>query len=161
MPKKISFGITALTFFSLVTNTFAQVPVQVNVPRVGINPLTTVGTLLSNILSVVFIVAALAVLFMLIWGAFSWITSGGDKDAVGAARKRIVNALIGLAVLAIAFLITRVVGQVLNIDILNLKFLPTLDACAPTAAGQAQVFDPTTGGCRPAVNIPIPTNSIP
>ena len=53
---------------------------------------------------------------MLIWGAFEWITSGGDKDNVGKARNRIINALIGLAVLAVAFALFKVAGQFLGFD---------------------------------------------
>ena len=63
---------------------------------------------------------------MLITGAFNWITSGGDKENVGKARSRIINALIGLLVLALAFLIARVAGQIVHIDIFNLK-IPSLD----------------------------------
>jgi len=117
------------------------VNVQVGQPAAGINPAVPVSTLLTNALTIIFIVAALAVLFFLIIGAFRWITSGGEKESIGKARGTIVNALIGLAILALAFVIVVVVGQVLHIDILNIKVLPTLDACP---GGKV---DPTTGGC--------------
>jgi hypothetical protein len=97
--------------------------------QVGINPGIRVNQLISNALTIIFILAALAVLFMLVLGAFSWITSGGDKDSVGKARSRIVNALIGLAVLALAYFIARFVGQLVGIDIFNLRSLPTLGRC--------------------------------
>jgi len=53
----------------------------------------------------------------MVLGAFRWITSGGDKDAIANARKTIVNALIGLAILALSVVIVVVVGRILNIDI--------------------------------------------
>lgn len=75
-----------------------------------------IGAFITNILQLSFIIAVLVVLVMLVWGAFEWITSGGDKEAVGKARNRIINAMIGLAVLAIAFALFRVAGQFLGFD---------------------------------------------
>lgn len=132
MKKVLAAAATVGTFLTLVTLASAQIDVGITPPEnAGINPSTSVGVILSNVLFIIFVVAALAVLFMLIVGAFKWITSGGDKENVKAARGQIVNALIGLAILALAFLITRVVGQILNIDILNLRNLPTLQTCPP------------------------------
>ena len=34
----------------------------------------------------------------LLWGGVQWVTAGGDKDAVEKARKKIIGALIGLAI---------------------------------------------------------------
>jgi hypothetical protein len=60
------------------------------------------------------------------------IASGGDKDAIGKARGTIVNALIGLAILALAFFITVLFGQILNINILDFQELPTLNQAPRT-----------------------------
>ncbi len=145
MKKAIFLSSTLVAFLGSASTVLAQssVPIQIKTPPVGINPATPVGTLLSNALTIVFVVAALAVLFMLIQGAFSWITSGGDKEKVASARKGIIAALVGLALLALAFVITRVVGQVVNLDILNLRSIPTLDKqCSP-----GQVYDPQVSDC--------------
>lgn len=83
---------------------------------------------LTNAIKIIFIIAAIAVLFMLILGAFQWITSGGDKDAVAKARGRITHALIGLVLLALAVLILRVVGAVVGIDVFSNATLPSLNA---------------------------------
>ena len=82
------------------------------------------GDFISNFLILAFSIALLVVLVMLIWGAFEWITSGGDKDAVGKARNRIINALIGLAVLAVAFALAKVAGQFTGLDLGNI-IIPT------------------------------------
>lgn len=143
--KKALVSASAVAGFLLTSVTvFAQsgVPIRIVPPQSGINPSTPVGLLLSNALTIIFVVAALAVLFMLIIGAFQWITSGGDKEKVGKARDRITQALVGLAVLALAFLITVVVGQVLNINILKMDSIPTLDACK-----SGQTYNTTTGKC--------------
>ena len=80
---------------------------------------TSIGTFISSALAFSFILAVLAVLLMMIWGAFEWITSGGDKEAVGKARGKIINALIGLAVMAVAYALFKVAGQFVGIDISN------------------------------------------
>ncbi len=81
---------------------------------------------LQNTFTLIFSVAALAVLVMMIWGGWEWITSGGNKDKIDAARKRIVNALIGLAILAIAFFVVRVVGNIIGFNILGNFEIPFL-----------------------------------
>lgn len=91
----------------------------------------SLGNAVSNILTIAFTVAILVVLVMLIWGAFEWITSGGDKDTVGKARGRIINALIGLAVLAVAYALARVAAQFLGFDIGNI----TVPGPNPNATG--------------------------
>ena len=126
MLKKTAATITSLYYLASATIASAAVDVGITPPRQGINPATPPGRVLSNALTIIFVVAALLVLFFLIIGAFQWITSGGDKEKVGKARGTIINALIGLAILALAFLIVRVVGQLLNIDILALRVIPSL-----------------------------------
>ncbi|OGE69218.1 hypothetical protein A3J21_01695 [Candidatus Daviesbacteria bacterium RIFCSPLOWO2_02_FULL_43_11] len=144
--KKVAALISSLGFLVTAATAFAVSPTPISIrvvaPLQGVNPSTTIGTLLSNILTIVFVLAAIVVLFMLIIGAFQWITSGGDKEGVESARKRITHALIGFAILALAFLIVQVVGQMVNINIVSLESLPTLGQCGP-----GQTFDPAASKC--------------
>lgn len=94
-------------------------------PTISITPpagkgYANLGDFISNFLVLALSLGLLVVLVMLIWGAFEWITSGGDKEAVGKARNRIINALIGLAVLAIAFALARVAGQFTGLNITDI-----------------------------------------
>lgn len=119
--KKLLAAISAsYLYLSSATTAFAQIVVT---PPAG-KGFKTVGDFFTNFLFLAFAVAILVVLVMLIWGAFEWITSGGDKEAVGKARGRIINALIGLAVLAIAFALTRVAAQFLGFNIQDIV-IPT------------------------------------
>lgn len=95
-------------------------------PSQGVRLGTEVGTIINNVVTIIFILGALAVLFMILWGAFEWITSGGDKEKLGGARKRIMTALIGLAILALVFVVIFVVGQVLNFNILGPFTIPSI-----------------------------------
>lgn len=103
-----------------------SVPINIGDPGLGVKPDANLGTLLKTVLTIIFTLAAVLVLFMLAWGAFQWITSGGDKEAVDKARKRITASLIGLALLALAYLIAVVVGRLVGIDVFGLSTLPNI-----------------------------------
>lgn len=91
----------------------------------GIRSDIPLGTVIGNLITIVFSISALIVLIMIIWGGLEWIFSAGDKEKIGKARDRILHAIIGLALIALAFLIARVVGNLVNIDLINLK-IPAL-----------------------------------
>ena len=129
MRRLAPVATTVFTYLTLASTAFAQINLTPGRPSQGINPGTDPRVIITNAITIVFVVAVLAVLVYLIWGAFEWITSGGEKESVKKAQGKITNALIGLAVLALAFIIARVVGAVLGIDFGNLT-LPRLDAPA-------------------------------
>lgn len=99
---------------------FAQETVVIATPAQGYKNL---GAFIGNVLTVLFAIAALVVLFMLIYGIVSAGTAG-DKEATGKARGAIVNALIGLAVLAVAFALAVVAGQFLGFSDLSKIIIP-------------------------------------
>lgn len=80
---------------------------------------SNIENIINNVLKIIFMAAALLVLIFLIIGAFQWIMSGGDKEAVGKARNRITHALIGLAILVLAFVILAVIGTIIGINFLQ------------------------------------------
>ncbi len=88
---------------------------------VGISPTYSISSLFHNIIGLFFVVGAILVIYNLIMGAFDWILSGGDKEKISAARNKIINALIGFAILAVAFVILNFTGKLINIDISNLN----------------------------------------
>lgn len=71
-----------------------------------------INQVLSSIINIIMAVGGVIFLFMIVIGAFQWITSGGDKEAVQKARSRITNAIIGIAILALSFVIVNVIGQI-------------------------------------------------
>lgn len=77
------------------------------------------GVWLGNIMSAVILIAALLVLFYLIWGGIEWITAGGDKAKVEKARNRITQAIIGIIVLGASVAILIVVQSFLGFQFLR------------------------------------------
>lgn len=89
-------------------------------PNAG-NAATNFEKLLSNIISVMTVVAGIWFMFILFIGAIGWLTAGGDKGAVETARKRIGNGLTGLVITVIAVFLVSLVGKFVGLDILNVS----------------------------------------
>ena len=66
---------------------------------------SNMGRLINSALTLIFIIATIAALIWLIYGAFKWILSGGDKTAVEEARNHITAAIIGLVIVFLAYFI--------------------------------------------------------
>lgn len=79
------------------------------------------GIWLSNILSVVMVLGAVACLALIIMGAIQWITSGGDKAKIEDARNKISAAIIGLIALAATIALFNLVADFLGIT--AIKFI--------------------------------------
>jgi len=62
-------------------------------------------------------------IFLLV-GGIQWILAGGDKEGTEKARKRITNALIGLAVVFSAYALIFILQALFNIDIIRLNLQP-------------------------------------
>jgi hypothetical protein len=69
--------------------------------------------ILTFVIRIFFVIAGLVALLYLLLGAFSWITSSGEEEAVAKARQKITAAVIGVilivAVLAIIVTLEQVV----------------------------------------------------
>jgi len=77
---------------------------------------TDIGTLISSLLRVVMVIAALLVFVYLIWGGVEWITSGGDKSKTESARNKITAAVIGLIILAASYAILQLILSFLGFE---------------------------------------------
>lgn len=81
-----------------------------------------IGSLVSGFIGAFFIFAFIIAIFYLLLGGFNWITSGGDKAKLQAARDEITNALIGLVVVGAGWAMMTLVGDFLGIQFPNLTF---------------------------------------
>jgi hypothetical protein len=120
MKKLTALSTTATLYFLMVTNVLAQTSVRVvpQIPREVSTP-SDIQSLVNKVIRIFFIFGGVMVVIMLRWGAVEWILSGGNKEKVASARGRIINALIGLAILALAFLIAKFVGGAIGFDPFN------------------------------------------
>ncbi|GMR03308.1 MAG: hypothetical protein BMS9Abin21_141 [Thermodesulfovibrionia bacterium] len=72
---------------------------------------------LPALITIAFVIGVIIFFFMLILGAISWITSGGDKAAVEAARSRVTNAIVGIVILLAIYAIVSLVELFFDINI--------------------------------------------
>ena len=76
-----------------------------------------IGSLISSVIGVALILAGILVFAMLVWGGVQWIMSGGDKAKTEEARNRITAALVGLAIVASAWAIMKLVEYFFGLNI--------------------------------------------
>lgn len=80
----------------------------------GINRFINLGV------EALFVAAAIIFSFMVFYSALQWIMSGGEKEKIAAAKGRLFNAIIGITLLALSFLIISVIGYILGVKDLQL-----------------------------------------
>ncbi len=79
-------------------------------PIVGLSKLIVFG------INTFLLVASFAVLAYLLWGAFDWVTSSGDKEKVSKAQQKMTYAIVGLVLIIVVFTVFGVVaGDMLGI----------------------------------------------
>ncbi|HUC94594.1 MAG TPA: hypothetical protein VMR19_01125 [Candidatus Saccharimonadales bacterium] len=96
-------------------------------PNGGAGAVSVFSGFISDVIGVMTIVAIIWAVFSLITGAIGIISSGGDKQALENARKKITTGIIGLIIVIIALLIIELIGYFLGVgDLLNITNLFSL-----------------------------------
>lgn len=81
----------------------------------GFGNIGSLGELLSYLGNPIFSLAAVAVVFYFIIGAVKYMSSGGDKGAISAARAMIIHSIIGFILLIIVFILSKYIPQQLGV----------------------------------------------
>lgn len=84
------------------------------------------GSIASTIMTTLLILAVVLALLFLIWGGIKWITSGGDKGAIEAARIMIVSAIVGLVLAFLSFFLVNMVYNFITGNSITTFTIPTL-----------------------------------
>lgn len=77
------------------------------------------GQLMTILLQTVIILAGLGTFVFLILAGIQYLTSGGEKVQVEAARNKITYAIIGLTLIAGTYVLTRIIETVFGIAIVS------------------------------------------
>lgn len=91
-------------------------------------PDATIGTdtkitgIITKILPYVFWVTGILLLVYLLAGGLQLMLSAGDPKKVQGAWGKITNAVIGFVIIFIAYWLTKLIGNVFNIEIINSIF---------------------------------------
>lgn len=100
--------------FVKVANAQSRTPcnsIQVSSDTLGFN-IPSFGEMLTFMVKGFFVIAGLAALVMLLWGALAWVLSGGDKEKVEGARERITSAIIGVFMILVALAVIWTLEQI-------------------------------------------------
>jgi hypothetical protein len=89
----------------------------------GASSINTLTSIISTAVGVMTIVAIIWFIFTFITGAIGIIGSGGDKQALESARKKITTGLIGLVVVIAALFILDLIGTLFGIKFLDINTL--------------------------------------
>ncbi|MCJ7826544.1 hypothetical protein MUP56_02935 [Patescibacteria group bacterium] len=92
---------------------------DLTIPQPATVKITELGTLISAVVGTLLILSALITFIFLILGGIQWITSGGDKTAMEAARNKITHAIVGLVIVGSAWAIMALVQNFLGISVIG------------------------------------------
>lgn len=107
--KRFSFAI-ALILTSLQLVPYAMAAELSTYQDTDVATIGSLEELFSNFVRTVVSLSAVGLFLMFIAGGFSFLFSGGDQKKLEQARGTLTNAIIGLVVIACAYLILRVIG---------------------------------------------------
>jgi hypothetical protein len=74
---------------------------------------TSVSAFILKIINIALAVAGLVAVLFLIIGGFRYITSAGNEETAEQAKKIITNAIIGIVIIILSFVIVRVISTAL------------------------------------------------
>lgn len=106
MLKRLFYIISLYVVTIFNTPVFAQTSqdIQVDQGALGFN-IPTFSDILTFMIRFFFVLAGIAALVMMLWGALAWVTSGGEKEGVQHARDKIVAAIVGVLLIVVALAI--------------------------------------------------------
>jgi len=78
---------------------------------------TCITNFVFRIVDISIILAGLILFVFLVWGGIEWLTSGGDKGKIEAARAKLTNALIGVAIIAASYAVWQLALVFFGIDV--------------------------------------------
>ena len=83
--------------------------------------LSELEDIFGNIVGVALELAGIVLFIMLIVGGFKYTTSGGNPQQAEAAKKTITYAIFGIVLLAMSFLILKLIQQFTGVDFTQFK----------------------------------------
>src|SRR3989338_11050028 len=98
------------TFITYLAQASVYAPAPPGIP-------TDLGSLLTWVIRTIFLLAGFIVGYYVLTGALDWVQSGGDKEKVETARKKITTAIIGLIILFATVAIVALVENVFGVGL--------------------------------------------
>ncbi|HCR36001.1 hypothetical protein A2130_04470 [Candidatus Woesebacteria bacterium GWC2_33_12] len=85
------------------------------------SPIQIFAKFITSTIGIISLIAIIWFVYIFLMGAVSIITSGGDKNALESAKKKITSGLIGLMITIFAIFLVRFIGYIIGLpDILSI-----------------------------------------
>lgn len=100
-------------------NIIRPVYAEVDFSQTSVNPIAkfdSVTTLVNLIVPIMMLVGGIITLSMLLLGAYKYLTSEGNPEKISKAQSVLIYAVLGLFLIVASFVITRIIGYVLKVD---------------------------------------------
>ena len=82
----------------------------------GDDPAQGLGNFIAFGINMFIMVSGLALIIYLLWGAFEWITSSGEKEKISKAQNKITNAVVGMIIIFVVLMVFNLLaGDILKI----------------------------------------------
>lgn len=101
----------------------------------GTRGASILGFYIALLVQTSMILGGLAVLLYMFLGAIGWITAGGDAGKIEKARNRMIQSVIGMAVLFSVIAILSFIGPIFGLDLLAPAFINQIERITPNAPG--------------------------
>jgi len=73
----------------------------------------SISAIIIRIINILLAIAGLVAVIFLIIGGFRYITAGGNEELSESGKKSIQNAIIGIVVIILSFVIVRIISNAL------------------------------------------------
>src|SRR4030042_3353971 len=81
------------------------------------NTFCDLNDIISNVIRVAVPLAGIALFFMLVWGGFHYLSSGGDPKGTEQAKGTITFAIAGIILMILAWFILRFITLFTEVDV--------------------------------------------
>lgn len=86
----------------------------------GSDPVAGLGKFIGFGINMFILIAGMFLILYLLWGAFDWIASSGEKEKIAKAQSKITNAVIGIVLVFVVLTIFNLLaGNILGIVVPN------------------------------------------
>lgn len=112
--KKIKGILMALAvgFMALPVHAAVTLPTELG-DSLGMSD-ASIGTIIGNLINIVLGVLGFVLVIMIIYSGILWMTSSGEDEKVKEAKARLLNSIIGLAIVLAAWAISNFVVDSLS-----------------------------------------------
>lgn len=108
---------------SIVKSAVAQTKSKQPIPQSDVATIGDLEGVFENVVTAVLGFAGIVLFIMLVVGGFKYITAGDDPKSVEQAKKTLTFAILGIVLLASAYLILRLIEQITGAPVTQFRVI--------------------------------------